>query len=835
MDSDFFSIDDVRQSLAFVSPNIDRNAWAAVAMALKAEFGEEAFDLFDTWSEGGESYRSADCRSTWKSVRADGGVGLGTLIHMAKQGGWSPEKPELSDADKKKLAEERSARREKIKAKAQQEVRVRQEKVDRCRERSAEIWQGLSESGRSEYLASKNVRAWGVRFARGRLAVPVCDVAGLLVGLQWIDERGGKKFLTGTQKSGSWHMIGEPSPRAPLAVAEGYATAATIHQATGWPVAVAFDAGNLSPVAAALYERYPNALFMVCADDDWKTEGNPGVSKATEAARRCRGRVAVPEFGGADHERGTDWNDLHVAQGVDVVKKQLCAATQRVTEAPAPPVIDAARLTLEAAVEQFALALPDAKVWDLQKRRLMNKQAAKTYFGDIWDDWLKHPSRRTVDQEDVRDDIAAAKIEGRGGLADAIKRYVYLSGTTDVWDRLRREVVGINPLRLMLAADFDEWLKSPQRQELHHTDLIFDPTQKGRDGAFINKFRGLPLQPVRNDDACEGIRHLVWQLCNENDEDWSWLVSWLALPLQRVGAKLATAVLMHSSMQGAGKSLLFDRVMRQIYGEYSVTVSQHELEDRYTVWRSQKLYAVYEEIFARGQKYDHMGLVKQMITGETFRVEQKFVTGWEEVNSMNSVFLSNEVQPMHIEEEDRRFFVVWPQKRLDPKLQAKVIDEISHGGVEAFYAWLMAFDLKGFNPHTKPPRSKAKERLIDFGRAGWETFALQWREGELDAPVGPVRIGDIYLYYERWCRRNGERPISSNKFQGLFKSLEWIRFRRDLHYKDGLSDKKARFFIPREWEPPENKGQSEWLGVSVKAWAGLLKEGGHHGSYADAA
>src|SRR5207247_8290229 len=90
-------------------------------------------------------------------------------------------------------------------------------------------------------------------------------------------EGSNKLYLAGGRAAGCYHAIGKPN--GVLAVAEGYATAASIHQATGYAVAVAFDAGNLEPVAVALRAKYPELRIVVCADDDYLTAGNPGLTK----------------------------------------------------------------------------------------------------------------------------------------------------------------------------------------------------------------------------------------------------------------------------------------------------------------------------------------------------------------------------------------------------------------------------------------------------------------------------------------------------------------------------------------------------------------------------
>ncbi|MGH8646769.1 MAG: toprim domain-containing protein [Gammaproteobacteria bacterium] len=155
------------------------------------------------------------------------------------------------------------------------------------------------------YLTRKRVKAHGIRQYRGSLVIPLRDTGGGLLSLQFIDGEGNKRFLNGGAISGHYHAIGEYA--GTLYIAEGYATAATIHQETGQAVGCAFNAGNLKPVALALRKKFPEAKLIVCADNDSHTPGNPGVAKAKEAARAVRGFLVVPRFenpGPHDHYQG---------------------------------------------------------------------------------------------------------------------------------------------------------------------------------------------------------------------------------------------------------------------------------------------------------------------------------------------------------------------------------------------------------------------------------------------------------------------------------------------------------------------------------------------------
>jgi putative DNA primase/helicase len=341
------SVATLRAMLAHLSPDMPRDEWAAVAMALKSELPDaEGFDLFDAWSQRGEKYRAADTRSTWRSVKAGGGVTVGTLVHMARAAGWQPDAVQTpaqgpSPAD---VAAAAAARRE-----AAEAERERQQAQQRTRaEHARELWALASQTGAAPYLTHKGLSGpHGARFAPGGvLRVPMRDGAGDLWNVQDIAPDGAKLYAAGKggRKAGLFHLIGEPAAAPVLLVGEGFATCATAHEATGRPVAVAFDAGNLSPVARELHRLHPAALVLVLADNDRDTEvstgRNPGREGAQKAARAVRGAVAWP--GAADlPDGGSDWNDAAALVGRERVAELIEAAvsaalTQRASkEAPA--------------------------------------------------------------------------------------------------------------------------------------------------------------------------------------------------------------------------------------------------------------------------------------------------------------------------------------------------------------------------------------------------------------------------------------------------------------------------------------------------------------------
>jgi putative DNA primase/helicase len=161
---------------------------------------------------------------------------------------------------------------------------------------AASIWGKAPTIAAHAYLSRKGVKSYGLRLSRdGRLIVPAYNDDGRISTLEFIAGDGSKRFLKGAKKAGCWFTIGDATDA--ICIAEGYATGASVHEATGYQVVVAFDSGNLLRVAEAIRGKAPVAKIVLCADDDAATDGNPGLSAATYAAQVIKGFLAVPSFG----------------------------------------------------------------------------------------------------------------------------------------------------------------------------------------------------------------------------------------------------------------------------------------------------------------------------------------------------------------------------------------------------------------------------------------------------------------------------------------------------------------------------------------------------------
>lgn len=334
----------IRRALDCISPDLPRDEWVRVGMAVKAELGEGGFDLFDGWSAGGESYRPRDALATWRSIREGGAVGVGTLFELAKARGFR-----FDDADR--AAPQSKAERARLKReRAEREATERAERAAAQRagaEAALARWERAKPSGRSPYLARKRLKPHGCRFAeRGALLVPMRDAAGVLVNCQRIEASGGKFFERGARVRACFHVIGDARKAGALVIAEGFATGAAIaDSAEAVAVAVAFTCGNLAHVARELRRLYPAAAIVVAADDDretaQRTGRNPGRDAAQRAAEAVRGAVIVPA---PLAEGETDFADLYAARGREavaaIVRDGLDAARRALapdSTAPAKP------------------------------------------------------------------------------------------------------------------------------------------------------------------------------------------------------------------------------------------------------------------------------------------------------------------------------------------------------------------------------------------------------------------------------------------------------------------------------------------------------------------
>lgn len=672
-------------------------------------------------------------------------------------------------------------------------------------DRANATWSKLATTGAADYLDSKSVGAYGLRFTpNGSAVLPLLDTAGRIHGLQFLRttaaarqaRRPAKEFWpAGLAKKGHFHLVG-PAPNWIVLVAEGYATAATLHMATGHPVAVAFDAGNLLPVAEALRKRYKQARILVCADDDdlgkcqhrggdgkpcgarlVLTEhpetcpgcGNPhrytnaGVTGASTAALAVDGAWLAPAFadpaGRASawidgRGKDTDFNDLHVAEGLHVVRVQVEArlSALRWAQKPSAPIT-----TTEGAGGRLA---PIESTHELLQRFPL--------------------------------------VFGHGGA---------------VFDRQEHMLMSVSDMRDACVNKYIHraWAESSERQIVRIREVGFDPTGKDPD-ITCNLYAGWPTRPTAG--SCDRLLDLLRYMCSTDrnpDYLFRWVLRWIAYPIQHPGAKMKSTVVVHGP-QGTGKNLVFEAVMK-IYGEYGDVLDQSAVEDKFNDWASRKLFMIADEVVARSDVYHIKNQLKGLITGDRIRINPKNMKAHWERNHLNLVFLSNEAMPVVLEEDDRRHCVIWTPDKQQPEVYSAVLEELRAGGVAALHDYLLHLDLGDFGPGTMPPITDAKAQLINLGLDSPIRFHDDLVMDDIPGLAAvPGLCSDWYEIYKLWCGRHGYRPAPQSKFAvALTRQRKVLQARKRYRPAEKVKGPHS-FLLLGETLPPEGDMETDWLG-----------------------
>lgn len=357
------------------------------------------------------------------------------------------------------------------------------------------------------------------------------------------------------------------------------------------------------------------------------------------------------------------------------------------------------------------------------------------------------------------------KLELSRDLDDLLDRYVAIYGQEQIWDTWRMTSMSMRafrqayPDRHLVKA----WENDPRRKMIPPEHIVFDPTCT-TPTHYINLFAGWKMRPKQGDHGpiLELANHLFWGESRDPAENMRlarWALRWLAYPLQHPGAKMATAMVL-AGAQGSGKSLFFS-VMLRIYGPYGATIGQQQLESRFTEHYSRKLFVLAEEVVAASEQQHQKNALKHLVTGESVYIESKFQPVRVEVNHINFAFLSNDVRPLALEADDRRHAVYWVTKPRTDDLYQRVRHCLDNGGAEAFFQFLLDLDLADFHTHTPPPMTQAKRDMVELGLRPAERFARDWLDHQLDLPLWPCTVGQLYKAYTRWSRLQGERSTAN--------------------------------------------------------------------------
>ncbi len=332
-------LDRATDALRFISPDLARDDWVRVGMALKNEFGDNGFSLFDEWSRGGKSYKEGDANDTWKSINSSGGVRIGTLYHVAKQAGWggagvAPAQGLTRDFVAVSSSEDAEKAESRAKAAAiAQDLLNEATPITDSSNHPYIVGKGVSVSGTNglyslPVLTFQAIAGYIPRGDNGELTSPlllarVTDNKGDVSTVEMIGANGQKSALKGGKKGGCfWQSQELESGYAGLIyVAEGIATALSIREATAAPTVAALTQGNLINTARSIKAKHPSASIVIACDLS-KASDKPD-SKLLENIRQNGFAMVWPEFKERQQDQDTDFNDMHQKEGLGATAARL--------------------------------------------------------------------------------------------------------------------------------------------------------------------------------------------------------------------------------------------------------------------------------------------------------------------------------------------------------------------------------------------------------------------------------------------------------------------------------------------------------------------------------
>lgn len=538
----------------------------------------------------------------------------------------------------------------------------------------------------------------------------------------------------------------------------------------------------------------------------------------------------------------SDFNDLALVAGIQAVTNVINHAILN------PNVISKSSAndeTAHNAQHQQAVQADDMKLHSMLKRyaqitdvgKVTNKvydlvskiEYTKTQFAheignkSLAEQWwnAEHKKISKAEVSKHRDELLNVEAQSM------LERYYLIYGTKEVWDNVERIRLTVDTVKLARPNEYELWLKSDKRLTVKTKNIWFDPTcSRSSKEIHINTYNGLPLLAYKDltikqaEQQCQPILKLLNHLCEYDNDIFNWVLRWLAIPIQTPGTKMDTTLIFHGEIQGAGKSLFFDRIMSKIYGDYAVTLGQGQLESQYNDWVEGKLWAVFEEIFTGQDRYRHMGMIKQLITGDNVYINKKFMSGWKQENYVNVVFLSNDIMPLSLEQMDRRHVVCYPKTKIPETIKEQISQALNDPDdkmIRAFYTLLLNIDTNGQTSHTPAIMTESKRKLIKISQPNWEIFYDEWKSEELNIPYCTCLSDDLYFVYQQWCRRNGERPTTKTKMMTYVGRHE---HKARYHYQNTYTaTKKATLIVinlPSSFPNKMAQTRQEWLGDQVK-------------------
>lgn len=625
-------------------------------------------------------------------------------------------------------------------------------------------WEGANPADDAHpYLIKKSIKPHAARVdSKGCLLIPVYGADDKLQSLQRIAPDGQKRFYSGGRMRHGHVWLGEPANGATLLLCEGFATADSLYRATGYATCVCFSAGNLRSVAEHVRKRYALARLLICGDDDTRTDGNPGRTKATDAALAVAAAVVFPPNGG-------DFNDLAESAGLDAVRQQI---EQVFNELPA----------VQAAFTVPALSGTDVRDGTESSRplselgnatRLLDAHGGNVHYvhdAKAWLHWRDGAWNWDIDGATVR------------GLAARLPQQIYSEGGMHLveaqhfakWARTSQKertieasvslLMDFERVRLPLSLVDADLFRLGLDNGRVSLDLRTGSTRPAQQSDFITKT--LNVKQLGKSSEARRWLDFLSQIFGDDIELIDWLKRWCGYLL--TGSTSEQIFVFCFGLGANGKSVLADTI-RFILGDYARAIASETLTEskRQAGVATPDLAELIGARLAMSSETEDgaalaESLIKSLVAGDTMTVRKLYAAPVQFTPQFKLMMLGNH-KPI-IRGND---YGIWRRVRLipfkktfspeqrDPALLEKLRAEAPH-----ILAWMVEGCIEWQRRGLGDVPATIKQATGDYQDE--QDLVGRWlAECCRQSPSLETSSTEIYSNYKQWCIDNGLKPASN--------------------------------------------------------------------------
>ena len=310
------------------------------------------------------------------------------------------------------------------------------------------------------------------------------------------------------------------------------------------------------------------------------------------------------------------------------------------------------------------------------------------------------------------------------------------------------------------------WLNSPERKTCE--EIVFEPGEVSSENNY-NIWQGFNVKSKKGDVSI--FRDFVKDIiCNGNEEDFKYVWSWCAQMFQKPGEIGETALVLIGK-QGTGKNT-FVEIIGHLLGNHFVQVTGIEqLLGRFDFHHAQAILLFANEALWGGDRRS-LGRLKTLITEKEVLVEQKYKDAVPLRNYRRLILASNEDFPVHLDRDDRRFFVlnISDKKKEDSVYFDKLCHWAENGGYESLLHYFLNYDLTQFNIRAIPQNKAAFNLKIQSAPSAEKYFFYIFSDGQFHLKVPDIQLNlknsttitrrDLYNDYSHWCEAQKIRDIA---------------------------------------------------------------------------